>query len=796
MQTLEINFKAVFENLPGINLLLLPDPPFFTVVGTTKEFSKKFSVEPHDAIGHPVLEIIRAITKNTTTPPDQLLNLIEVVMLDKQAQECLLDYDNSTTIKITFAPVPGMGDEVAYIIVNVTSFKKSTNILLPGTSEGDYINLHDIIDQAPVGMAIFKGEQMVLDKVNKELLNLWGKDESIIGLPLLEGSPEMRDQPFPKLLKRVYETGVPYLGTEYDALVPRNGILEKLFFNFIYSPLRNRNHEVVGIIVVASDVSDLVNSKKALEESEKRYRDLIINAPVATGIYLGEEMNIWLANDAMLKFWGKDASVVGKPLREAIPELEGQPFLKLLKEVYDTGNTYYSTEDPAQLIVNGVLQTFYFNFSFQAVRDLEGKIYGIVNMAVDVSDIVRAKNRINDSEERLRLAINSAELGTFDFYPLTNKLISSLRVKQLFGITRDRPLSFEKMINAIHERDRRKVKETIEGTLKKKSQRRFRIEYEVQGIDDHKERWQRATGIAFYNNDGVAYRLTGTVLDITDRKIIEAALEERVQERTSELLNANRELERSNRELEQYAYVASHDLQEPLRKILVYTDLLNNGKSYSDADHIKLEKIMASAQRMSLLIKDLLNFSKLLKTENIFSPVDLNLIVENVVNDFELKIQETNAVVERGNLPVVMASPQQMNQLFYNLISNGLKFMRSHIAPVIHIDAVEVEPASLNQYTDLDPNKSYVDITIADNGIGFNAKYGKQIFEIFKRLNTPSGVEGTGIGLALCKKIVLNHGGDIFAESAEGEGATFHVVLPIAQVNADAQILSNTPRSG
>lgn len=794
MQTLEINFKAVFENLPGINLLLLPDPPFFTVVGTTKEFYKRFALDQHNTIGRPVSEVYRMILKNSPEPPGCLFDLIEVVTEDKQSHECLLDpEDSSAALKITYSPVPGVGDDIAYIIVNITS---SENTVLPsGMMEEDYINLHDIIDQAPVGMAIFKGKEMILEKVNKELLNLWGKDESIIGLPLLEGSPEMRDQPFPQLLNNVYESGIAYKGTEHEALVPRNGKLEKSYFNFIYSPLKNRNHEIVGIIVVASDVSDLVGSKKALEESEKRYKDLIMDAPVATGIYLGEEMNIWLANDAMLKFWGKDSSVIGKPLQEAIPELEGQPFLGLLKDVYKTGNTYFSSEDPAQLVVNGVLQTFYFNFSFQALRDLEGKIYGIVNMAVDVSDIVKAKNRINDSQERLRLAVNSAELGTFDFYPLTNKLISSVRVKQLFGISRDRSLSMEKMLNAIHERDRQKVKETIEGVLKKKSHRRFQIEYEVCGIDDHKERWQRATGIAFFNSEGIAYRITGTVLDITDRKRIEAALEERVQERTGELLSANRELERSNRELEQYAYVASHDLQEPLRKILVYTDLLANGKSYSDEDHIKLEKIMSSAQRMSLLIKDLLNFSKLLKTENIFSPVDLNTIVENVINDFELKIQETNAIIKTAQLPVVMASPQQMNQLFYNLLSNGLKFMRNDVAPVIHIDAVVVDSACHDHYIDLDPNKRYVDITVRDNGIGFNTRYGKQIFEIFKRLNTPSGVEGTGIGLALCRKIVLNHRGDIFAESREGEGSVFHVILPLAETNAGVQNASSTPQS-
>ena len=408
-----------------------------------------------------------------------------------------------------------------------------------------------------------------------------------------------------------------------------------------------------------------------------------------------------------------------------------------------------------------------------------GEILYIIHHVTVVKETYSHK----EAEERWQIALDSAELGTWDFYPLKNELICSPRTKALFGLPAEAPVSLEILMNAIHERDRTMVYEEIEEAMRPGSKGIYRVEYEVTGIDDHKERWQRATGQAFFNDEGVAYRLTGTVLDVTDAKRVEEALEERVYLRTLELLNANKELERSNQELEQYAYVASHDLQEPLRKILVYTDLLKKRTFHhaADVDKARLDKIIFSAQRMSHLIQDLLNFSRQLKSENNFSKVDLNYIVRNVADDLELKILETGAILQVDVLPVIEASPQQMNQLFYNLLNNALKFKKENQPPRITITAVVLPKKEVVQYPDLTDALSYIDIRVCDNGIGFNAKYARLIFEIFKRLHTRVKFEGTGIGLALCRKITRNHKGDIYAESNEGEGATFHVLLPLKQ---------------
>jgi PAS domain S-box-containing protein len=696
---------------------------------------------------------------------------------------------NATALRFTNSPVFSPEGELQYIIHSMEVLPSSGN-----NNHWQYNDIHtwkddqfhNMLMQSPVAMGILKGKELTLETANRPMLELWGKGSEIIGKPIVEGLPEIEDQPFPGLLRKVFETGVEFYGIETPAILTRGGARVENYFNFIYSPIQNNSGEVVGIMMVATDVTSLVRAKKELEESEKRYRDLIANATVATAVYVGEDMVIRLANDSMLKLWGKDTAVIGKKLLEALPELSGQPFYNLLHQVYTTGVTYHSTEDRADLMIDSHLQSFYFNFTYKALRDTTGRIYGILNMAVDVSEIVRTKIRINEAEERWRLALHTAELGTWEFYPLSDKLICSARTKELFGLPGYVNPTLETLIDAIHPNDRDRVKTESLNTMKRGSAGKYNLEYRAIGINDKIVRWHRATGQAYLNEEGIAYRLNGTVLDITERKRVEEELEERVQLRTRELLEANKELERSNLELEQYAYVASHDLQEPLRKILVYSDVMKkNTLQHVPSEYARLEKVIASAERMSHLIKDLLNFSRLLKTESIFSPVDLNQILYQVIDDFELKIAETNARIHLDPLPVIEASRQQMNQLFHNLISNALKFRKENQIPEIIITARELPVQDIKTYEDLDPGLSYVEIIVRDNGIGFGPKYALQIFEIFKRLHTRTKFEGTGIGLALCRKITRNHRGDIYAVSAEGEGAAFHILLPLQQPVSD-----------
>lgn len=290
---------------------------------------------------------------------------------------------------------------------------------------------------------------------------------------------------------------------------------------------------------------------------------------------------------------------------------------------------------------------------------------------------------------------------------------------------------------------------------------------------------------------GVAIIVVGTILVfivVVLRQALELSkidtyrreAEEKVQERSEELINANTQLDLKNKELEQFTYAASHDMQEPLRKIQIYSSvLLNNNTDRLDEKSINnLSKISLSVRRMKTIIDDLLKYSHQTREDQKFILTDLNTIFENIELDLELVILQKNAVITRDNLPSINAVPTQIHQLFYNLITNALKFIKTGVTPQIQIKKEEVTGEELKHLT-INENKNYVHISITDNGIGFEQQYEEKIFSLFNRLHVWAEYEGTGIGLALCKKIAENHGGFIWANSHPGEGSTFHVLMPI-----------------
>lgn len=276
--------------------------------------------------------------------------------------------------------------------------------------------------------------------------------------------------------------------------------------------------------------------------------------------------------------------------------------------------------------------------------------------------------------------------------------------------------------------------------------------------------------------------------DITEKRKIDNALklfseelEKKVLERTYSLNKANTELNYSNESLEQFAYIASHDLQEPLRKIRTFSALLKDrfNEVLPEGAQELISKISSSSERMSNLIKEVLDFSRILHGDLAFEKVNLNNVVSDIIDGFDLLINEKNAIIKFANLPVIEAITLQISQLFNNLISNALKFSKKDIPPVITISSKMLSKEELGKHTTLIQDIPYFEISIKDNGIGFDQQYADQIFLIFHRLHGRNEFSGTGIGLALCKKIVVNHNGEIYAHSNETDGALFHILLPL-----------------
>lgn len=535
------------------------------------------------------------------------------------------------------------------------------------------------------------------------------------------------------------------------------------------------------VALLFTNITEQRKTQAAIQASEERFRQIVEHAPVAITLTRGPDMIIESVNEPMLEIIGeKKEKVLGKKMLEVVPELAGQEVWKALQTVMNTGEPFRGTEIPVKRLRNGRQEIFYINLSFTPIIEA-GKTVAVLHLAIDVSTQVLARRRIEENSEALQMAIDIAELGTYVVDLVSNRGRFTSRVARWFGL-RETELHMQDVFAAIHASDREDVIKQINATQRSQAASRHDITYRVPDPVSGAERYLRSLGRTFFDKDGKAVQIRGVIQDVTTQvqyqhqiEHNEALLQQRVKERTQEL-------ESKNRELEQFAYAASHDMQEPLRKIATFSNFMleHNNTQLDERGKGYLSKIGASVQRMKNIIDDLLQYSHQTREDRQFLPTDLSEVIAEIESDLDLVIEQKGAVIEKEPLPTVIAVHNQLHQLFYNLITNALKFSKPGEPPHIQISCEERPGADLPQGRNLDPEKAYVLITVKDDGIGFEQEYAAQIFTLFKRLHGRSEYEGTGIGLALCKKIAENHGGAIWAEGRSGKGAAFYVALPLA----------------
>lgn len=631
--------------------------------------------------------------------------------------------------------------------------------------------------QAPVAICIVKGTEYIVELANDGMLEILGRTTEIVGKPIIQSLPEARIQGLISILDSVRASGEPYFISTFPVVLLIRGERVQKYFDLVFKPYfdEGTDEELCRIFCVAHNVSEQVAARNKLSESEHRYRTLIEESTVAMALYYGPEIRIQYANDIMLNYWGKDESVIGKTFGEALPELNNQHFEATLKNVYNTGKEYTGKNEEAWIEVNGKLQPFFFNFTYKALQNKEGEIYGIHHIAMDVTKEVHASMILQEEKERTKLAIAVGELGVFDLDLEKSTIDADERFNTIFGF--DSTKDFNEYLLRIHPEDLGRKNEIVwtreePGILEQE----FRLL-----LDNQQVKWVRFRG-HYYQKDNIkSARLFGVIQDITKQKEFEHELSKLVAERTAELETKNKELERSNQDLEEFAHVASHDLKQPIRKIQFFSERLKQqlaDRLSEDEDHT-FQRIQVASQRMGLLIDDLLLYSHVSQRPPEKEDVDLNEKVARVLEDLELEIQQKNATIHVGKLPVVKGYRRQLQQLLLNLIGNALKYNKPGVDPEIFISSRIVDTIEDDPSPQPEGEKQYYRIDIKDNGIGFDQEHSDRIFKLFQRLHGNSEYGGTGVGLSIAQKVAKNHNGKIIATGEEGKGATFKVYLPV-----------------
>lgn len=615
-----------------------------------------------------------------------------------------------------------------------------------------------LISETPeVGAGFYTGRELRIQYVNDVMLRFWGKDRSVIGKTLGEALPELRDQPFLHQLDKVFTTGEAFHGKEQLALLEINGKLKPSYFNYTYKALRNPKGEIYAIHHMAVDVTGQVEAKLALIESEKKVRRLFEQTPVGIAVFKGKDFIVEMANEVILQYWGRTLEQVsGKPLWAVLPEIRAQGIDRITKEVYKTGISYRSPETTLSILRNGQMETIVVRFAFIPNRDAQGNIIGLIGIAHDVTDLVNARKKVEKNETRLQHLANAMpqvvwiaeEDGTVTYY--------NDRVKAFVGVYKVGDSWFWE--GTVHPEDVASTTHAWIVAVQNKSV--YEMEHRIK-MNDGSYRWHLSRGYPFETDEGVKWY--GTATDVHDRKVLEMNLEQIVKERTLQL-------ERSNDDLQQFAHVASHDLKEPVRKIRTFSLKLQDEYEHvlGERGNNFIKKIIHATDRMYSMINGVLDYASMSSASNLTDNVDLNSIVESIKTDLEILVHDKNASIRQENLPIVKGIPDLLYQLFYNLINNSLKFCKPNMPCVITLECRDIEK----------DGNLYAEITLSDNGIGFDPIHAENIFQTFFRLNSKDQYEGSGLGLALCKKIVEQHHGFIFARGEKDKGAQFFIQLP------------------
>jgi signal transduction histidine kinase len=785
----------VFGAMPGNSALLLPDTPTFTIAAVTNGYVQNSNKRREELVGKGLFEAFPvANDEEHETSEKQLRYSLEYALLKKESHHLPLHrYDIPTTNgsfegrywSAVNTPVLNENEEVLYIIHSaddVTAQIKAAQkeAALKGIEKTFALFMH-----APFVVGLVKGENHVLDLANEATFKLWGKGPEIVGKPLLEAVPEIQGQGILELFEEVKRTGKPYFSKATPVVSLANGKEETHYFDLIYQPYYEDDPEKpIGVFTISHEVTEQVIARKQIEESEallrigvaKRTAELkeqktfissILDASLS-GIYALKAIRSsnGAVDDFQYLFANKQTAaflhlpvekIIGASMLELLPENKSNGFFDLFCTLLLSQETY---RDETHFVAQGM--DHWFDFVIVPI-DKDTLVVSIADITVRKQSTIELEEQRNLLDNILRNSSNGISVSKV-FRDKSGKVVDALTILAnnaavtFIGLPKEIYLSKKAteiepaVMNSPYYHACIKTLETGEP---------FVMQYEMQSTN----RWLELT-VSRLDNDHLIQIFT----DVTAIKKAQLQLEQSVEE-----------LKRSNQNLEQFAYAASHDLKEPMRKVQIFSNRLKDrlaGKLEQEDKHY-FSRILYATDRMNTLIDDLLMYSHVSTGAVLDEMVDLNEKVCLVLEDLEVEISEKNASITVDPLPTIKGHRRQLQQLFQNLIGNAIKYAKLGIQPQVHISSRVVTADDQSLPTNLiNGDKQYYLIEVKDNGIGFGAEDAERIFQVFTRLHGNNEYRGTGVGLSIVRKVVENHNGYIWAEGGSGGGATFKVLLP------------------
>jgi PAS domain S-box-containing protein len=739
-------FLSIFEKTA--NSILVKADAGFTIVAVSDSYLELANTTRDQIVGQQFFEVLPKITEHFYVA-DAFRNSFEQVV--KTRNTVYLQYPDHLNVfvhqsgqhywSVTNKPVLDADGKVGYIIHNVVNITEqiTQEVARQAHAHGDAM-FRDLVMQAPIAISVLKGNDLIVETANAQMLEVWGKARQIIGKPLAIALPELEGQPFLQLLKDVLSSGSAHYGYETPATLVRNGVKGLFYFNFVYYPLEE-NGEYTGVIIVATEVTEQVEARLKLETAEERLR----LATEATGFgtfdldIIGNKI-VYSPRLAEIFGYGDTKHLTHLDLQAHVHPEDVSTVQNAFQQALKNGGSYFYE-------VRNIWpdkSVHWFRTQGNLMFDKSSNPVRLVGAVVDVTSQRHIINELQRSEENLRMATEAAELGTFDWDIPADKLNWDARHRQLFGIPATEFVTLDWFLKTLYPDDHDRVNEALDYAFnKEQSGGDYDVDYRIIGFADKKLHWIRAKGKVVFDDQNNPLRLVGTVVDITDRK--------------------QDEIRKSD-----FVAMASHELKTPLTSLKAYIQmlLLSARKADNQFFSTSLEKANKQIDKMTKLIYSFLDLSKIESGK-----LQLNLEYFNItdaINEAIVDIrpisQSHQIIFEPERNVVVHADREKIMQVAVNLISNAVKYSPKGTPIVVSVQ----------------DNENWTEVAVKDEGIGIKAYDMQKIFQRFYRVQDEKtkGFSGFGIGLYLSAEIMTLHHGEIDVKSDEERGSTFCFRLP------------------